>query len=132
MNANTFHLKSKHARITYAAQGNAGHPVMTYKDSTYDLTFQEANIRALSSEIGVFLTVTLQIGVDQGTKELTLLLPTVTVPDANSPVHVKGEAILTTFPKVAGINVPGPDQIYEVASLHGTAEFLFVQTAAAS
>jgi hypothetical protein len=130
MEANTFHLKNNNEKtqITYLAQGNAGQPVLTYKDPVIDKTFQAAEIRALTADIGQLLTVTLEQGVDQGTKMLTLLLPTVTVVQPKTAVDVKGEAIVTTFPKVAGSNTPGANEIYRVESLHGRAAFDLVQT----
>jgi hypothetical protein len=58
MDANTFELKSTHARISYSSQGNAGHPVLSHKDATLNQTFQEADIRTLSSDVGELVTVT--------------------------------------------------------------------------
>jgi hypothetical protein len=74
------------------------------------------------------LTVTLNQGIDQGTRMLTLLLPTVTVAQPKTPVEVKAEAIVTTFPKVAGLNSTGANETYRVESLQGKAEFDLVQT----
>lgn len=129
MEANTFELNGENLRITYSAQGNAGQPVLTYEDPDTDKTFQKSDIRILDTEIGQLVTVTLQIGIDQGTRMLTLLLPTVTVAQASAPVVIKAKAILTTFPKVVGTNLPGADETYRVESLHGSAQFIFIQTA---
>jgi hypothetical protein len=132
MNANLFELKNDDVRITYSSQGNAGQPFLTYKDPEIDKTFQASEIRSVTTEIGELVTVTLVMGIDQGTRMLTLLVPTVTVAQAKVPVDIKTKAIVTTFPKVVGSNLPGPAQTYHVESLHGTAQFEFVQTATQS
>ncbi len=129
MNANLFELKNENVRITYSSQGNAGQPFLTYQDPDMDKTFPAAQIRSIPTEIGDLVTVTLFQGIDQGTRMLTLLVPTVTVAQAKVPVAIKTKAILTTFPKVVGTNLPGPDETYRTESLHGTAQFEFVQTA---
>jgi hypothetical protein len=131
MNANLFELNNENVRITYSSQGNAGQPFLTYQDPEMDKTFQGAEIRSITGEIGELVTVTLFQGIDQGTRMLTLLLPTVTVAQAKAPIAIKTKAIVTTFPKVVGTNVPGPVETYRVESLHGTAQFEFVQTAIA-
>lgn len=133
MDANTFELNNENVRVTYSAQGDAGQPVLSYEDLAdpeYDNTFRKSDIRTVNTDIGHLVTVTLVKGVDQGTKMLTLLVPTVTVAQAKTPVAIKTKAIFTTFPKVVGSNLPGPNETYRVESLRGTAQFEFVQTAA--
>jgi len=131
MNANVFELNNENVRITYSSQGNAGQPFLTYQDPDMDKSFPAAEIRSLVTEIGELVTVTLFMGIDQGTRMLTLLVPTVTVAAADQPVAVKTKAIVTRFPKVVGSNLPGPVETYRVESLHGTAQFEFVKAAAA-
>jgi hypothetical protein len=133
MDANTFELNGENIRVIYSSQGNAGAPVLSYQDlaePANNKTFQKADIRIVSADIGQFVTVTLVKGVDQGTKMFTLLVPLVTVVQAKTPVQIRTKAIFTTFPKVVGSNLPGPNQTYQTESLHGSAQFVFVQTAA--
>jgi len=133
MDANTFELNNENVRITYSSQGDAGQPTLSYEDLAdpqLDKVFRRNDIRTVSTDIGQLVTVTLVKGIDQGTRMLTLLVPTVTVAQAKTPVAIKTKAIFTTFPKVAGSNVPGPNETYRVESLRGTAQFEFVQSAA--
>lgn len=130
MNANFFELKSDSVRVTYSSQGNAGQPTLTYQDPDLDKTYQASEIRLVDSDIGQLVTVTLLQGTDQGTTMFTTIVPTVNVAQAASPVTINTKAVVTTFPKVVGSNLSGPDQTYRVESLHGTAQFRFVREAA--
>jgi hypothetical protein len=132
LEANVFKLSNENVRIIYSAQGNAGQPALTYEDPELDKTFQGSDIRVLVTEIGTLVTVTLDMTVDAGATLLSVLLPSVTVPQADSPIAIKTKAIVTRFTKVIGTNLPGAAQTYRVESLHGTGEFVFVTTAVAA
>ncbi len=130
MEANVFELSNENIRILYTAQGNAGQPTLTYEDPEIDRTFHAPDIRILNTDIGQQVTVTLEKGVDTGTRALTLLVPTVTVSQAGDRVPLRTKAIVTTFSKIAGANLVGADQRYRTESLHGTAQFVFTVSAA--
>jgi hypothetical protein len=130
MDANVFELNNENIRIIYYAQGDSSQPTLTYEDSDVDKTFRGPEIRVVQTDIGQLVTVTLKKGIDQGTIMLSLLLPTVTVAAAGTSVTIETKAIVTTLPKVIGLNLPGANQTYRVESLHGTAQFAFARTAA--
>lgn len=81
----------------------------------------------MNTDIGHLVTVTLVKGVDQGTKMLTLLVPTVGRAGEDSSGN-QDEGDLHDLR--VGSNLPGPSETYRVESLRGTAQFEFVQTAA--
>ena len=103
---------------------------MTYEDLDTDKSVKGPEIRVVKTDIGQLATVNLELGVDQGTKMFSLLLPEVTVVQVGQPVTIKTKVILTTFPKVVGSNLPGPNETYRVESLHGTARYVIAQKAA--
>ena len=129
MVANVFELNNENIRINYTSQGNAGQPTLNYEDPEIDKAFRASEIRITNTEIGQSVSVTLETGVDVGTRVLTLLVPTVTVSQAGDRVPLKTKAIVTTFSKVVGTNLTGVNQLYRVESLHGTAQFAFTVTA---
>ena len=122
MEANTFELADTNVRITYAAQGNAGQPVLTYEGPEGNNTFQAADIRTTAADVAVFVTVTLRKAIDRGTEMLTLLVPTVIVAGEVS-VAVRTEAVFTSFPNVVGRKTLGQVQMYRVEALAGLARF---------
>lgn len=130
MEANAFELNSENIRVSYYAQGDLGAAAMSYEDPDVDKSFKGPEVRVVKTDIGQLATVTLELGVDQGTKMFSLLLPEVTVAQVGQPVTIKTKGILTTFPKVVGSNLPGPNETYRVESLHGTARYVISRKAA--
>jgi hypothetical protein len=124
MEANAFDLNNENIRVSYNTQGALGAPAMTYEDPDIDKSFKGPEIRVAQTDIGQLATVTLEQGIDQGSKMFSLLLPEVTVAQVGQPVTIKTKAILTTFPRVVGSNLPGASETYRVESLHGTAQYV--------
>ena len=91
---------------------------------------QPVGICVVKADIGQLATVTLELGVDQGTKMFSLLLPEVTAAQVGQPVTIKTKGIWTTFPKVVGSKPSWPNETYRVESLHGTAQYVIAQKAA--
>jgi hypothetical protein len=129
MEANAFQLNNENIRVSYYAEGSLGAPAMTYEDPDIDKSFKGPEIRVVQTDIGELATATLEGGVDQRRKMFSLLLPAVTVAQVGQPVTIKTKAILTTFPRVVGSNLPGPNETYRVESLYGTAQYVIAQKA---
>ena len=124
---NLFELTGEYTqiRITYSTTSITGQPQFHYQDQQRDLTFTGGDIRSLDSEIGMLITVTLEVIPDLHTLTLTLLIPQINLDEGNES-SFSTQAILTThLTSIGGPNlVKGPLQTYEVVALEGTARFV--------
>ena len=126
--ANRFELTREHRQITYDTTTFTGQPHLTYHDEQRpDLngTFRRVELLSLDSEIGMLITVTLEVIPDLHTLTLTLLIPQINLDEGNES-SFSTQAILTThLTSIGGPNlVKGPLQTYEVVALEGTARFV--------
>jgi hypothetical protein len=123
---NLFELAGEYTRITYSTTSITGQPQFHYQDNQRDLTFTGDDIRLLDTdEIGMLVSVTLEVIPDLHTLTLSVLIP---------QINLKGEtesllstlAILTThLTSIGGPGlVEGPLQTYEVVALEGTARLV--------
>jgi hypothetical protein len=123
---NLFELAGEYTRITYSTTSITGQPQFHYQDNQRDLTFTGDDIRLLDTdEIGMLVSVTLEVIPDLHTLTLSVLIP---------QIDLKGEtesllstlAILTThLISIGGPGlVEGPLQTYEVVALEGTARLV--------
>ena len=115
----------KQIRIIYSTTSITGQPQFHYQDQQRDLTFTGGDIRSLDSEIGMLITVTLEVIPDLHTLTLTLLIPQINLDEGNES-SFSTQAILTThLTSIGGPNlVKGPLQTYEVVALEGTARLV--------
>ena len=124
---NLFELTGEYTqiRITYSTTSITGQPQFHYQDQQRDLTFTGGDIRSLDSEIGMLITVTLEVIPDLHTLTLTLLIPQINLDEGNES-SFSTQAILTThLTSIGGPNlVKGPLQTYEVVALEGTARLV--------
>jgi hypothetical protein len=122
---NLFELTGEYTQIlTYSTTSITGQPQFYYRDQQREFTFTGDDIRSLDSEIGMMITVTLEV-IDDHTLTLTLLLPQINLGEGNESAF-STLAILTTH--VTSIGGPrlieGPLQTYEVVMLEGTARLV--------
>jgi hypothetical protein len=122
---NLFELTGEYTQIlTYSTTSITGQPQFYYRDQQREFTFTGDDIRSLDSEIGMMITVTLEV-IDDHTLTLTLLLPQINLGEGNESAF-STLAILTTH--VTSIGGPrlieGPLQTYEVVVLEGTARLV--------
>ena len=121
---NLFELTGEYARIlTYSTTSIAGPPQFFYRDQQREFSFTGDDIRSLDSEIGMLITVTLEV-IDDHTLTLTLLLPKITTLGPGKESAFSTLAILTTHLTSIGGSplTEGPLQTYEVMVLEGTAK----------
>jgi hypothetical protein len=124
-NANLFELRLGRSSIGYTESNVAGEPVVTYDDGSTTRSFTGAEVRREQTELGVLVTVTLEVIPDLETKLLTLVLPQVLV-DSGSPERL---TVLVVFSRIessiAGLPLhAGPVQTYDVKIFDGTASFV--------
>jgi len=105
--------------ITYSTTSITGKPIFNYTDLKGTHNFTGDEIRALKTEIGTMVTVTLVRTIDTGSTELTLLVPNFK-PESSAP-EFKTIAIVTTE-RTSFLPVNGALDSYEVINLQGTAD----------
>jgi hypothetical protein len=123
---NLFELAGEYTRITYSTTSITGQPQFHYQDNQRDLTFTGDDIRLLDTdEIGMLVSVTLEVIPDLHTLTLSVLIPQINLKgETESPLSTL--AILTThLTSIGGPGlVEGPLQTYEVVALEGTARLV--------
>jgi hypothetical protein len=119
---NYFVLQGGGTQITYSTSSIAGKPQFSYHDGGPVSSFSDMQIRAAKTELGTLVTVTLLM--EPGAQRtLTLLLPTIRLPDGEIPFETVG--IFTTH-RASGSSGPphpvtGALESYRVVPLMGTA-----------
>ncbi|MGH2415546.1 MAG: hypothetical protein ACRDEA_18020 [Microcystaceae cyanobacterium] len=124
---NQFELRGKFTRINYSTTSIAGIPQLSYQKLGTNLNFSGDEIRVVETEIGKLVTVTLEAVPDLQTVTLTLLIPTINLPEGDTEISIDTKAIITTGrTSIGGPNlVEGQLQTYRIFSLKGTASFVF-------
>ncbi|MBH8566991.1 hypothetical protein I8748_33415 [Nostoc sp. CENA67] len=123
---NLFELQGKDTQITYSTSSIAGVPQFNYQTPSLNLNFSDTEIRTQDTEIGRQITVTLEQIPDQQTVTLTLLIPTINLPQQVIENSITTVAIITT----ERTSIGGPDlvngqlQIYDILSLQGIARLV--------
>jgi hypothetical protein len=125
---NLYELAGRRVQITYATTSFTGEPRLSYRSPTQSLEFRGDEIRAIRTEIGQQITVTLREVPDLKTVTLTLLIPDINLERGTGLFETK--AIITTHRTTIGGPdlVQGPIQSYDTQDLFGRAsEVAFIQ-----
>ena len=121
--ANLFELSGDSIQVSYSSTTLFGGPILSYRDAQRSLAFRGAEIRALETELGELITVTLEAIPDLRTMTFTLILPIVTVMPQSSGTYMRAPGVTTTTPITVAGPPPGPQKLYAVVNLQGTAQF---------
>jgi len=125
--ANTFELSGKSIHVSYASTSFAGVPTFSYRDDRLSRSFSGEEIRVADTELGQLITVTLEANPDLKVVTFTLALPIVTVPQIGAPISIKVPGVTVTNPTTIGgpkLLGPGPQKLYSIVNMKGTAQFL--------
>lgn len=124
--ANLFELTAEDMRLTYTTSSHTGQPQFYYQDEQRNLTFSGDEIDVLHSEMGVLITITLEVVYDAYRRTLTLLVPQVNLKQEEPKSSVSTLAVLTTHhTHLGGTNlVTGALETYAVVALEGMAKFV--------
>jgi hypothetical protein len=122
--ANLFELSGGSIHVTYSSTSILGGPILNYRDNQRNLSFTGESIRLLDTELGQLITVTLEAIPDLKTVTFSLLLPIVTVMPQSSGLQIRVPSITTTNPTTIAGSPLGPQQLYSVINLRGTAQFI--------
>lgn len=119
---NLFQLKGEKIQINYQSTGFVGAAQLTYTDDQGSRTFSGDEVRSQESEIGLMVSVTLQLNPDSQIVILSLLVPSIKL--GEQPAKIKTLAIKTT--KRSGFLAlqPGALQSYSTIPLEGTASLV--------
>jgi hypothetical protein len=122
--ANIFELFGESIQVSYSSTNILGGPILSYRDPQRSLSFRGAEIRSQETELGELITVTLEAIQDLRTVTFTLMLPIVTVMPQSSGSYIRVPGVTTTNPTTIAGPPPGPEKLYSVVNLQGTAQFI--------
>ncbi len=121
-------LKSDHITFVYFPSFIAGRPSVTYTDTKGTKNFFGTGVRVETVAIGTLVTVTLEMSIDNGGTEFSVLIPGIQLADSKSKQAFNTEGITTAF--------KGPDSVprnvldtYEFVCMNGTAESVILPLA---
>lgn len=122
--ANLFELSGGDIDVTYSTTNILGGPIFSYRDNMRSLSFKGNEINVQDTPIGQLVTVTIETIPDLRTVEFSLIIPVVTVMQQSTGTRIKVPGISTTSPTTFAGSPPGPQQLYSVTNLRGTAQFI--------
>jgi hypothetical protein len=122
--ANLFELSRGAIHVTYSSTNILGGPILSYRDHQVSRSFRGNEIHIQDSDVGQVITVTLETIPDLRTVTFSLILPIVTVMPQSAGVHIQVPGITSTAPTTIAGPPPGPQQLYSVVNLRGTAQFI--------
>jgi hypothetical protein len=122
--ANLFELSGDGIQVSFSSTSILGGPILSYRDPQRSLSFQGNDIRSQETELGELITVTLETIPDLRTVTFTLILPIVTVMRQSSGTYIRVPGVTTTNPTTIAGPPPGPQKLYAVVTLQGTAQFI--------
>jgi hypothetical protein len=119
---NLYRLHGHNLRVTYSTTSVDGKPRFHYQSAIQSLDFSGDQIRALDSEIGTLVTVTIHLTVDSGSTSFTLLVPRIQLGNSHQSAHVNtfGITTLHRLSLVPSLDL-GQTELYTVTNLVGTA-----------
>ena len=123
--ANTFELRGKSIHVSYTNTSVAGGPTFSYRDDRLSRSFSGEEIRVADTELGQLITVTLEAVPDLKVVTFTLVLPIVTVSQLNTQIGIKVPGITVNNPTTIGgpkLLGPGPQKLYSIINMKGTAQ----------
>jgi hypothetical protein len=122
--ANVFELFGESIQVSYSSPNVLGGPRLSYRDAQRSLVCQGADIRSQNTELGEVITVTLEAIPDFRTVTFTLILPIVTVMFPSGSTYIRVPGVTATNPTTLGGPPPGPERLYAVVMLQGTAQYI--------
>ena len=122
--ANLFEFSRGAIHVTYSTTNILGGPIFSYRDDQISRSFRGDEILIEDSAIGQVITVTLELIPDLRTVTFSLILPVVTVMPQSTGAFIAVPGITTTTPTTIAGPPPGPQRLYSLVKLKGTAQFI--------
>jgi hypothetical protein len=119
--ARYFHFKARDLEIIFYTIGIVG-AYMSVKDAHGERTYAGSQIRQEDTSIGTLLTVTRSVIADGDSHSLSLVLPTVNLPESGTVKGVGAVAIQTTHRSSFGGPglLDGAVELYKTVAVKGT------------
>jgi hypothetical protein len=119
-----FELQGYGTKISYSTTSVTGQPLLSYEDQHRDLQFSGSDIRLDETEIGMLVTVAIEVVPDSHRLMLSFPVPRFNLGQAKESVF-RTEAVLTNEPMTNGeppLN-QGQSMTYSTLTLTGRARF---------
>ncbi len=120
--ANTFELSGKSIHVSYSSTSFTGVPTFSYRDNRLSRSFSGEEIHLQDTEVGQLVTVTLEAVADGDRVTFSLALPTVTL-RRDAAIRIKVPGLTVTNPSTIAGPPPGPQKLYAIVNMKGTAQF---------
>ena len=120
--ANTFELSGKSIHVSYSSTSFTGVPTFSYRDNRLSRSFSGEEIHLQDTEVGQLVTVTLEAIADGDRVTFSLALPTVTL-RRDAAIRIKVPGLTVTNPSTIAGPPPGPQKLYSIVNMKGTAQF---------
>lgn len=118
---NMFELQGGDVRVSYSTSSIAGVPLFTYESKGAQRSFRGDEIRAQELEIGVLVTVTLDVVPDLHTVTFSVLIPPIHLDGNETDVETQGIRTLSRTSIGGPRLVKGQVSSYEHVGLGGKA-----------
>lgn len=122
--ANLFELSGESLQVSFGSTSILGGPLLSYRDENTSQSFRGAQIQIEETVLGQEITVTLETIPDLRTVTFTLVLPTVLVMQQSAGTCIQTFGARVTNPTSIAGSLPGPQKLYAVTKLQGTAQFI--------
>jgi hypothetical protein len=120
---NLYQVSGGGLHVSYSTTGIDGQAHFHYQDSIHSVDFSGAAIRTIASEVGIIVTVTIQLTVDSGSTSFSLFVPVVnlTGPSGSAPINTFGITTIHRF-SIVQTFMAGQIESYSTTTLSGTAQ----------
>jgi hypothetical protein len=114
--ANLFDVTAPVA-VHYSRSSSTGVPLLSYRDTTHDLSFCGGEITRVDAPVGELVTVTVEEAPDAFVRRFSLLVPVVRL-RVGDEVEFSALGIETTDHSGAFVPPPGPDGVLQTHRIH--------------
>ncbi|MEM9089621.1 MAG: hypothetical protein AAGC93_12850 [Cyanobacteria bacterium P01_F01_bin.53] len=122
--ANLFELAGDFVQVSFGSTNILGGPTLSYRDQTTSQAFRGNAIAIEETVLGQEITVTLENVPDLRIVTFTLVLPEVTVMQQSAGTCIQTFGVKVANPMSIAGPLPGPQKLYRVTPLSGTAQFI--------
>lgn len=124
--ANEYIVRDRVITARYLHSPRFGWIVTYTPEAGIPRTFFGRAVQVLDAGIGTLITVTLEMSVDNGGTDFSVLLPFVELAKAGSKQAFNTDAIVTHFKGPDSVPPIGVRDTYDFIPMTGTADFIFI------
>jgi hypothetical protein len=121
---NSFQFSSPHLHLTYTTTSFDGKPTMTYQDPHEGKSYRGDEIRAVETDLGMLVSVTIRMTIDSGSTSCSVFIPRMRILQGEV-ASVQTDCVITVhkFSIIPQLQ-HGQLDTYSVIAMHGTARHL--------